>query len=128
MGTRPQTLTALADSPVGLATLLVAGGLADTIDQSYTPDQRAAIWDELMEIFKMPAAARRSSKPRHAALRLLFGAETVADLWVESGKIGKSDYGLLLSEVVGALEGKDRGERSLERLMSVVSTPPQVPG
>ncbi|KAA0679568.1 hypothetical protein [Roseomonas genomospecies 6] len=96
------------------AMAIVGTVLTDQIERHYDADQRAAILAQLTD-----NATPKASKDRLA--QAILSAEEVAHLWVENSGADRGLRDLMMSEIIGALQGYGAEERSRRRLHRALS-------
>lgn len=96
------------------AMTIVGTVLTDQIERHYDGDQRATILEQLTD-----SAAPKASKDRLA--QAILSAEEVAHLWIENSAADKGLRDLMMSEIIGALQGYGTEERARRRLDRVLS-------
>ena len=95
------------------AMVIVGTVLADQIERHYDGDRRATILEQLTD------TTPKSSKDRLA--QAILSVENVAHLWVENSGTDKGLRDLIMSEIIGALQGYGTEELARRRLDQLLS-------
>jgi len=129
----PGIKSALADhakqgTPIHHAAVMIAASVLGDLASKVPEDAKASIHEQLRnldyELFQDYLVQRlRGETSIKLDESITYGtmifaaAFCIGDQWAEHGKVERDDFRLITSEVVGALRGLSRGERSSGRIM-----------